>query len=212
MDLVRKGEKGVPKPTFYNLPEAKKWVLIQAVKHEFSRVPLHKASIENIVKEAGISRGSFYQYFEDKEDAFYFLVNQWVKEKKDTFFRFLHQCKGNIFETMICFFSSILKEEKDWLFIKYGCIHRTYKFEYIVMNSFTEPEINEKFSQFCKKLNVSQLNVSDEEQLFHMMQMIAAVTFHNLSKKFACDLSYDSALCNYEIEIRLLQEGFTTKK
>jgi AcrR family transcriptional regulator len=57
----------MPKPTFFNLSTDKKENLIQAARREFSRAPLHEALISNIVKSAEISRGSFYQYFDDKE-------------------------------------------------------------------------------------------------------------------------------------------------
>ena len=56
------------KQTFYNLPETKRERIYQAIKTEFDRVPLDKISINSIIKEANISRGSFYQYFESKED------------------------------------------------------------------------------------------------------------------------------------------------
>lgn len=58
----------MPKETFFNLAEEKKEKIINAAKKEFKRVPLEQASIKNIVEDAGIARGSFYQYFESKED------------------------------------------------------------------------------------------------------------------------------------------------
>ena len=58
----------MPKETFLKLPEEKKNKIIKAAKKEFERVPLEQASIKNIVEDAEISRGSFYQYFESKED------------------------------------------------------------------------------------------------------------------------------------------------
>ncbi|WP_240452190.1 TetR/AcrR family transcriptional regulator [Virgibacillus sp. YIM 98842] len=61
----------MPKQTFFNLPEDKKTILLDAVEKEFSRVPLFEASVANMVQDAGIPRGSFYQYFDNKEDAFF---------------------------------------------------------------------------------------------------------------------------------------------
>lgn len=58
----------MPKETFLNLSEEKKNKIIKAAQNEFERVPLEQASIKNIVENAGIARGSFYQYFESKED------------------------------------------------------------------------------------------------------------------------------------------------
>ncbi|WP_225350832.1 TetR/AcrR family transcriptional regulator [Lacticaseibacillus camelliae] len=64
----------MPKPTFFRLAETKRKRLIKAAYDEFSRASFQDASISNIIKEAGIPRGSFYQYFEDKSDIFFLLA------------------------------------------------------------------------------------------------------------------------------------------
>ena len=66
--MINKRCKKMPKETFMNLPDAKKNKIIRAAKKEFERVPYEQASIKNIVEDANIARGSFYQYFESKED------------------------------------------------------------------------------------------------------------------------------------------------
>lgn len=58
----------LPKDTFLKLSTEKKGKIIKAAKSEFARVSLEQASIKNIVENADIARGSFYQYFESKED------------------------------------------------------------------------------------------------------------------------------------------------
>lgn len=58
----------MPKETFLNLSKEKQNKILNAAKKEFERVSLEQALIKNIVEEAGIARGSFYQYFESKED------------------------------------------------------------------------------------------------------------------------------------------------
>ncbi|MBE5979092.1 MAG: TetR/AcrR family transcriptional regulator [Paenibacillaceae bacterium] len=59
----------MPTERFYNLPAEKKKTICNAAIEEFIRVPFDKASINKIIKTAGISRGSFYTYFEDKRDV-----------------------------------------------------------------------------------------------------------------------------------------------
>ena len=58
----------MPTQRFLKLKEEKKQAILEAAVHEFSRVPYSSASINQIIKEADISRGSFYTYFEDKWD------------------------------------------------------------------------------------------------------------------------------------------------
>ena len=48
----------MPTETFYNLPEEKRGRLVKAIYLELARVPFSEMSINRIIKEAQISRGS----------------------------------------------------------------------------------------------------------------------------------------------------------
>jgi len=64
----------MPKPTFLNLPEDKRERIVELAIEEFSDKPYAQASISNIVARAGIAKGSFYQYFDDKLDLYRWLL------------------------------------------------------------------------------------------------------------------------------------------
>ena len=102
----------MPKQTFQNLPEDKKKKILEAAKNEFSRVSVTEASINNIVTNAGIARGSFYQYFESKEDLLLFMVSEASQKVKQVVDRKIKE-KGDIFETFIFFYDKIIKICKD---------------------------------------------------------------------------------------------------
>ena len=65
----------MPTQTFFRLPEEKRARLTAAAWEEFTRTPFSEASINRIIHSAQIPRGSFYQYFEDKEDLFFYLLD-----------------------------------------------------------------------------------------------------------------------------------------
>lgn len=71
----------MPTLTFFNLAEEKKNRIIASAVEEFARVRFSLASINKIVKAANISRGSFYQYFKDKEDVYKYILELITKEK-----------------------------------------------------------------------------------------------------------------------------------
>ena len=66
----------MPSATFFNLPEEKRQRLIEAAWDEMTAVSFDKVSINRIIQNATISRGSFYQYFTDKSDLLHFLLEQ----------------------------------------------------------------------------------------------------------------------------------------
>lgn len=65
----------MPKPTFFNLSEQKRQNITKLAIAEFASANYDNASISNIVKQARIAKGSFYQYFEDKKDLYLYLVD-----------------------------------------------------------------------------------------------------------------------------------------
>ena len=67
----------MPSSTFLNLPAEKQEKLLEAATREFSHRPFNEASINQIIKEAGIPRGSFYMYFRDKEELFHYLLKRY---------------------------------------------------------------------------------------------------------------------------------------
>ena len=71
----------MPKDTFFNLPEDKRALICKVAVAEFAKHRFDKASINRIVAQSGIAKGSFYQYFEDKKDLFLYIV-QLVGEEK----------------------------------------------------------------------------------------------------------------------------------
>ena len=61
----------MPTDTFFRLPEEKRTRILEGAWSEFTAVPYAEASINRIVQTSRIPRGSFYQYFEDKNDLFH---------------------------------------------------------------------------------------------------------------------------------------------
>ena len=71
----------MPKDTFFNLPEKKRKRILSVLLDAFASGAYQDVSIDQIVDQAGISKGSFYQYFEDKQDCYLYLIQLTVDEK-----------------------------------------------------------------------------------------------------------------------------------
>ena len=65
----------MPKQTFFNLADKKRQRITELAIAEFAHADYENASISNIVKQAKIAKGSFYQYFEDKKDLYLYLID-----------------------------------------------------------------------------------------------------------------------------------------
>jgi AcrR family transcriptional regulator len=71
----------VPHQTFFNLPEEKRQQILQVVIEEFAENDYDQVSISRIVQRAGIAKGSFYQYFADKDDLYGYVLGLLAEAK-----------------------------------------------------------------------------------------------------------------------------------
>lgn len=201
----------MPKQTFFNLPVDKKQTLIRAVKEEFSKSPLAEASITNIVTNAKIPRGSFYQYFEDKEDAYFYVLSKITDQLNQQVTNLLKQHEGDLFETMLDFFQVVIQDKENYDILKHAFLNLNYKVERIFAKAFYESQNESRFSQWVNLVDLSKFNITDEKQFLHIMKMVTVITFHNFIEKFAHHLSDEEAVENFKFEIELLKHGLVKK-
>lgn len=100
--------------TFLRLPEEKRNRFLDAAWEEFTAVPYAEASINKIIRRAGIPRGSFYQYFTDKTDLFAYLLSDIRDHFVQAFAKLLTQAEGDIFHVQLLAYDSFCqRREKD---------------------------------------------------------------------------------------------------
>jgi AcrR family transcriptional regulator len=202
----------LPKQTFIKLPIDKRETLIRAAIKEFSRAPLFEASISNIVKEAGIPRGSFYQYFEDKEDLYYFLLDEYSKRLRKRFISILKNQNGDIMETFIESYQMMLvnlQSKESRQFFRNTFLNMNYRAENTLTPEVNEEELKTRLAEVVGLVDHNKLNITDEIELIHVLKILKAITFQNMIQVFAKDLSNDESLQNYIREVNLLKKGLS---
>lgn len=101
----------MPKSTFFNLSEEKRKRIFNAAVKEFAARRFNEASINKIVKEAKIPWGSFYQYFDDKEDIYRYVYTEILRKKRDILYNTgIVDLNSDVFE--ICIQS--VKASYEW--------------------------------------------------------------------------------------------------
>ena len=165
----------MPKSTFYNLSEDKKQKIEEAIKEEFSKHSANKVSISNIIEKAGIPRGSFYQYFEDKDDALKYIINKFIEVENKEIEELLIKNEGDKITTSVDIFESILGKNSD-------------KKERILCKNIIEELKNENTNMFEKfkakdkfkirkenLINVENIRLESEEDLKYILKILSTV-------------------------------------
>lgn len=101
----------MPTSTFFRLPEEKRARLIEACWDEVSQVRFSEVSINRIISAARIPRGSFYQYFEDKEDLIRYLMED-IREYFISLLRnILVEAEGDVFSLPLMAYDRLMRAE-----------------------------------------------------------------------------------------------------
>ena len=193
----------MPKETFFNLPKEKKEKITNAILKEFSRENFNKASISNIIKEAKIPRGSFYQYFEDKEDAIKYIIESFVENEQKELQSFLIKSKGDIFETSLKLFEHLIEKssEKEKLRLYKNILEESRKNNISIFDE--KPRKNDKKEDFIKYINTENFEVKDKEDLKDVIEVLMILTRNTtinvISKKVEKEEGKKELLKQFEI-------------
>ena len=196
----------MPKSTFYNLNIEKREKIEKAIRNEFGKKSFSKASISNIIEEANIPRGSFYQYFEDKEDAIKYVISNFIEVEKRQMKKILEENNGDIFETAIGIYKYIVdKNSDDQEIILCKNILQTMKDENI--NVFEEIRLEKNNTNSKSLINTTNLNVKNDEDIKYIMKIISVVVRAETIEVMSQRKSKEQGLEELKAQIKLLQEG-----
>lgn len=200
----------MPKQTFLNLPQDKKEKIVAAARKEFSRVSLYEASISNIIKEADIPRGSFYQYFENKEDIFFLVLEEDRKINEDKFKDFLKNTEGDLIEAFIQLYEYLIqsfKLEENKNFFRNAFLNMSHRMEQTLAPELKKENKNGRFNEFIELINISKLNINVTDDVHTIFRILMALTMSNIVESFAKQLSFDESMQAYKKQMDLVKKG-----
>ena len=204
----------MPTQRFYNLSEKKRSVIKVAAKHEFSRVLYADASINKIIQEAGISRGSFYTYFEDKEDLLKYLMQDLQDKCKNAIWGALDHAKGDIFiaaEKLVRFMMEYGQEHEDFSFYKniLSDYHlATDTVGYRQKTFLYDSETYRKFVAKCyEKIDREKYRITNAEDLAYLIELMCIVVLKTATMYYMKMASGEEAKNVFDKQMEILKHG-----
>ncbi len=126
----------------------------------------------------GISRGSFYQYFESKEDLLKYIIMQDTESKNKEIADLLKETDGDIFELCIFLYDKMTKKiEKDENMIVFRKIFNNImqsKEKRVLENNLID------FKMICKIIKSNNLKIQNEKELEILLKMLIDITFKSI--------------------------------
>ena len=197
------------KETFLNLREEKKNKIINALKKEFSRVPLKDALVSNIIIDAEIPRGSFYQYFEDINDAYYYLIEDYSKDIKKFLIDELKNCNGDIilaYRHLYIYILDMIDNKKNKTYFEKIFLNMSYE----VQSMFT-PNFSDGLNAIINHVDASRLNITSKFGIGYILDIIESTMMNSIIKSYKRNLSREKNIEIFEKELALICVGILKK-
>lgn len=194
----------MPRDTFFNLSREKQDRITDAAIKEFACKGYQKCSIQAIVNNAGISKGSIYQYFDNKKELFFYILDI-AKQMKVMFLSELIQNNPHMpfFELVEAMFTAgiRLSIQNTELYHIYQDIQHGVPEE--IRDEFYE-KVNALGKQYYRKL-ISEA-VDSREVRNDISTDLATFVVYTLMKKFGDFLLNETNITSEESAKKLLLE------
>ncbi len=201
----------MPSKTFLNLKEEKKKKLLDAAKKEFSRVRLADASINKIIKEADISRGSFYMYFNDKEDLYAYLLSEHRINGIKILIDCLNRSKGDIIkayeELYTIFLNKCLLEKEKGFFKNVFQNANLYMENKTGFCCFESNEEKVLFQKLEDAIDKEKLSSEAKESIKDMLMLLFDITIKNVIPPLFLEVNKKEAQHHFQRSLKLIKGG-----
>jgi AcrR family transcriptional regulator len=204
----------MPTKTFMNLPDDKKNKIIQASIKEFSNATYEKASINKIIKDANISRGSFYMYFEDKMDLTMYLLeitkNHIIQQSRDVNQAVSGNLVGFIMGIHDVLFNHYQKPEHR-NFFKNIIIYFQGRQESELRCIKGKMPINDDIHDILNLVDKTQFKDQSEEFIVRTIEISLVILRNVLFKSFMLDLDQEESKNLLKNYLEILHQGYGGK-
>lgn len=180
----------MPKDLFLRLSDDKKEKIYNACLEEFNKYPFQKAKVSHIVEKLGIARGSFYQYFEDLKDCYFYVLGNEIDEMHGLFmqaFRDTGSLELSLERYMDLLVKYLFDEKK----------YDLYKNRYL----YWSPELEESWNSGQS----AHFNIDEAD--FHKAHIVKAVIHDLIYRLYLEGWSKEEFVNHYENTVKILKEG-----
>lgn len=201
----------MPKSTFLNLPNEKKQRLIEILLENFSARHISQVKVADIVEDMAMSRGAFYKYFEDLEDAYTYTIQYYSIQIHRDILKYISQNKQDFFqgiENYLAWCSELEQKSSYWQAICF--LTRSDDF---TNHQRTKPSAESgRLKEWFKLLKANGFHITSEEEAISFLYFVMDLVINSLTDYIANDWTTDELLQDYRYKVKWLQKGLKTER
>lgn len=197
------------KQTYYNLPNDKKERILKAIISEIDKYDFEDISINRIVHTAQISRGSFYQYFDNKTDLFHLILEDFRLDMYNACKSALNEAEGDLIAACKMVFDYVVEvSAKQYYASAFKTVFSftNYNSQFLIEKSC--PQGEPIIQEIMQLVNKDLLNIDSENDVAFMLEIIGAVLCKSWFEIFV--MKRDAAAVKNKLDhmLLLMKNGF----
>ncbi|WP_025728665.1 TetR/AcrR family transcriptional regulator [Atopobacter phocae] len=198
----------MPLQTFHNLDDERKKEIERVLRSVFFNKPLAQVHVSEIVKQLQVSRGAFYKYFEDLNDAFEYIV-----DVDKTFFhreiiKSIELTNYQLIDGLSHFLNQWIPESPDDL-----------SFQSLHILKQTNPTFTHKrhqvpqamLNQWQKLLELNHFHLNDVDEAVIFLYFLMDLVMQSMILALNEDYSKEMVLKEFKYKINWLVHGVQSK-
>lgn len=203
----------MPSKTFLNLPKEKQQNLLEAAKKEFGRTSFAMSSINRIINQAKIPRGSFYMYFKDKEDLYYYMIEEYRNKLFSLFLTNLEISKGDFIKGIENLYLEVIDycSNNDTDFFRNILLNIRYATDKKIITPPSEEEKKALNTKILEKIDWKLYKV-DKQELLEAIGLIMMITTASLVYIFMNKDNIEEEKRVYQRRLKMLKFGIYNRK
>ena len=188
---------------YYNLKERKKRNILDAISNCLKIKNYDDLTVNDIAVAADISRGSFYNYFVDKNDAITTLVGSRIKDYFDKYIEAIKQSNYSLIDGTKLIYNRIKDVLNDEIiFLKM----RNMKF-FIEFVFQSVHDIDEIIDWLLKNTNEGKLNSMTHKKMANVLDMLIVLVLSTLFSQIMFNSDWFKMYDDFEYKLGIISNS-----
>jgi AcrR family transcriptional regulator len=192
----------MPKATFNHLPPEKKVFVRNVLLQVFSAKPLSQVKVSEIVDVLQMSRGIFYKYFEDLNDAYNYLIHDSANRIHGRILRKIGEHQQDFFKGLELFLVEALAYEKESdEFKELKLLTRnSYLFSY-------RSDSPHGIAVWQTILQKNEFQINSQAEAYSFLYFSMKLVIDSLTDAYANQWSTEEMLTDFAFKVKWLKQG-----
>lgn len=196
----------MPNDTFLNLPVNRKEIIDSILLNTFYDQPVSQVKVSEIVSQMKMSRGAFYKYFEDLEDAYTYIINKYAIAIHQDIILYIQEDKNQFFtgiEKYLIWCSQLDHMSEYWKSLRL----LTESNDLSAYKRFPLASDSPLVTQWTDILLASDIIINSHDESVSFLFFIMELVMNSLTGYIANDWTTDELVTDYRFRVKWITLG-----